>query len=274
VSWWLVSLPSDACAVTQLRACDKVVLVAPMMIPKARLRRVGVPEEVVDWVSDSDDPDEDWDACERPDWLVWLAAIGGVALEPLLETVAQVVQQAVLRAGEGAPSKSAARLEEVFRWVCEAQSVDEGAAALVHCEGLGGGAPQSYRSNEVPGYSHAVSAVTWLAHATAALAAAYAVDEAQRLTRGLELGGTIGVPPALVTPAAEGPARFDVHARTRDMTGEQIALAVAAASEAVRAATLALAPGFDREALEQAEAHLADQIHDVLSEHRRVPHEA
>lgn len=233
------------------------------------LRRAGVPDELIAWIGDETNSDDTFDACERPDWLIWLAAIDAVDLDALLEATAQCVRTAVVHVAKHGPVKGAEELRRAFRSVCRAQDSEAYERALQACTALGGEAPQNYRVNPVSGYAHAASAVTWLARARESLDSARAVDEGQRLNRGLELAGMIGVPPTLMTPGREGKVRFNSRPVAYDLIWDQIAMSVASAAKAARSTTLTrasfAAPDIaERTAVRRAERHLGDRIHDVL----------
>jgi len=223
------------------------------------LLQIGGPDELVKWLEQSDDSTQDWDGCDRGDWLIWMAASEGVPLDALLEAAARCVRRAVARV-----PKTVRGIRSLFRKVCAADTSEELSELIDRCRQLELGPADNYRAPNVAGVREAVKAIGWLARGRDGVAAAEAVDWAERSNRGLHLGGILGVPPELVTRGMKGPLRLDIRNLDSGPGWQQVAFSVAAAAKAVETAATALAADDSPRALERAESHLADIVHEQL----------
>jgi len=216
----------------------------------------GAPAELVAWVAEVG-ADDAWDGSDKGDWLLWLAACEGVALDD----VVQAAHLAVHRAVTMMQSKQADALRAAL------QSLEGGeqppSATIETVRKRAEAAPASYRSQPEAGYVAAARAVVHLATTVEAIEAAIARDEGLRNTEAIAAASIIGVPPVMMT-RPQGALRLVPTAIANNQVQQELAFAVASAARAVEHVACAIARDRDGPELEEAEGEVSDMIHETL----------
>jgi len=204
------------------------------------LARAEAPAELVSWVrARGPELEQVWDALERGDHRVWVAACAGAPIEALVEGAAAAVLHAVGGLGPDA-EPLALTVEDA---VAGADSQDLLRAAE-RCEALAEGGLDSYRRPISPGHRAGARAAALVARAAEALAAGEAHLEAVRLDQARATSAYLGVGIQTALPAPAGAPRLDVLGEPSPAS-DAFAFCVAACAEAVREAARATEDGAD-----------------------------
>lgn len=239
------------------------------MVARPLLQRIEAPQELLDWLGDQGaDP---WGRCPRADWLAWLAASEGWPLATLLDAACDCVAQAVdSLVGGAAPLYQAivvARETLTAQAALSPSTIEDCIHAADDCDVAAREYPASYRAAMLRGYPAAARAAAWLARAAEGLTTAEARSEAARLEEGQTRGLMLGAHPAIMVPAADGPARLDPSAPLGDPVQAELVYALAAIAQAIEEAARALAPTPDDvDSLAEVRLSFADRLRDRLAE--------
>lgn len=216
------------------------------------LAEADAPEELVEWVARlGAGPDEALGRCDRAEWLVWIVAVGGGALDDLFVAVRACVERAVdeLAVGQELLVEPLAALEP-------GAPADACAEAARRCELAAAEFHGTYRAAPPPAYRASCAAAAALAHAGVGLATAAARADFARQEKARASAAFVGASPfAFYTPPAR--ARFDAGLIRSDPIQQELHFVVAA---------LALAAAEADRALAEAADALADVLRDTLGD--------
>jgi hypothetical protein len=215
------------------------------------LAEADAPEELVEWVDRlgaDPAPDEALARCERAEWLVWIVAAGGGALDDLFVAVRACVERALEELAVGAEL-----LLEPLAELEPGAPADACAAAARRCELAAAEFHGTYRATPPPAYQASCAAAAALARAGEGLAAAAARADFARQERARASAASVGAAPfAFYMPP--GRLRFDAGLVRTDAIHQELHFVVAALALAAAEAGRALAGG----------AEVDDTLADVL----------
>jgi len=131
--------------------------------------------EALEWLEKQESPRAAWDACERPDWMIWLAARRGIDRK-IIVRIACDCARTVLRFVPEGEDRPRLAIETTERWLVGEATIEEVRSAR---------ADAAYAVAGAAAYAAAVAYAVAVAAAyaadaadAAAVAAAYAVDAA------------------------------------------------------------------------------------------------
>jgi hypothetical protein len=127
--------------------------------------------EALAWLKTQDSPRAAWQTCERPDWMIWLAARRGVDRKVLVRIACDCARTALRFVPEGEERPRLA-IETTERWL-----VSEATTEQVRAAGQAADAAAAYAADAYAYAAYAAYAAAYAAYA-AADAAAYAADAA------------------------------------------------------------------------------------------------
>ena len=156
------------------------------------LKAAGAPEALVTWSKRfAQDIDRAFDACDRPEWIIWLAAVGLVPLERIVRAVIDEVEAA---ADVNAPIGPRTRAAIDTARLSLSRDVDgpECMAAADEAEREAREAETASVRVVSDGVMHVSKATAWLARAAEGLIAGRLRAESQRLLVAREKAGMLG----------------------------------------------------------------------------------
>lgn len=210
----------------------------------------GAPDELVAWIGEVG-AEEVWSSCATADWLLWVAACGGIPLDEIVAATAAVIEPAASRVHGERAEPLVAALEAMRQ-----RDVIAVSRSIAELEAISDAPATGYRSGPHGGYIHCVRAIALLGRAHEALLAVTVSVAADRVNEGIARGA-VPLPPVrpLLVP----------DLIPEDPTQQALGFVITAATEAVHEAALAHAVHDDDEAIQQAHAELSDRLHELLS---------
>ena len=214
------------------------------------LEKAGAPEELVAWVGEVG-AQQAWDTCAIADWVLWLAACGGIPLNEIVEATSAVIEPAAARVNGERAQPLAAALEAM-----RARDRVVLTQAVGVLESISDTPAAGYRGGPHRGYIHCVRALALLGRAHESLVAVMDQVAADAVTEGIARG---------TAPLPLGRPLLVPDLIPEDPTQQVLGFVITAATEAVHEAALAHAEHDDDEAIKQAHAELSDRLHELLS---------
>lgn len=201
------------------------------------LEAIGAPEALVQHVRAEElDVESAWDACDRGEYRVWIAAGLGAPIEALIEAAAAAVLVTLEQLGDPSPA-----LADAVELAASRPSPRELAHAAEICEQIAEGIGAGYREPPPVAVVRTARASALVAHAAEGLAEGEARREAVRLERARTAGALLGAGAHAFLPAREDPPHLDLHRLAADPAQSAWLFAVAACAEALVEACAALA---------------------------------
>lgn len=225
---------------------------------RAFLVAMEAPDELVDWVGESDfDFEEAWERCPSATWQVWLWGAAALSLNRGVLVVKECVEAIVT----GIP-EAKALVEHVLQIAaaCVAREAtrEQCLQAADEAETAARDAKATFRDRMPAGYAPVVMAAAWVARAAEGLMTARLRAEAARMQQAQQTASYLGAGVSILVER-EPPIRLAAERLPEDAFHSELLFVVAALGEAADALVEA-ARSVDECAVEEASALIAGRI--------------
>ena len=131
----------------------------------------GACQEAREWLKSQTDPRIAWEACDRPDWMIWYAARRGVDRKVLVRIACDCARTSLRFVPDGEKRPRLA-IEAAERWIVGEATIDDVRSAAASAAAYAADAADAADAAAYAAYAAAAAYAAYAAYAAAAYAAA------------------------------------------------------------------------------------------------------